>query len=300
LRATRDGTGGKVEIFLLPPERDPAQPSTVNRQSSMETPCRVLTRSGGKLREGETFTLAEGVRARLMERCGEAGDVVAFSLPPSKLPAFIAEHGEVPLPPYIRRPIGPSSTLDRERYQTVYARAPGAVAAPTAGLHFTPSLLERLDTRGVQRVAVTLHVGPGTFKPVKAEHVEEHYVDPEPFALSVEAAEAVTRAKAEGRRVVAVGTTVLRVLESRWDADGSCLKPGAGLADVYVYPPFRFQVVDALLTNFHLPKSSLLMLVAAFAAPGGEEGIDWVKAAYAHALSAGYRFYSYGDACFFE
>lgn len=305
LRARRDATGGQVEIFLLPPEVEgpiagARHAPEANGAGRVETRRRVLTRSGGKLKVGETFTLADGVRAQLLERCGEGGDVLAFDLAPIAFLTFVTQHGEVPLPPYIKRPAGPSRPLDLERYQTVYAREPGAVAAPTAGLHFTPALFDRLASRGVQRATITLHVGPGTFKPVKAEHVEEHRVDPEPFVLSDRAADAVTQARTEGRRVVAVGTTVVRVLESRWNAETGRLDAGTGWADLYIRPPFRFQVVDALLTNFHLPKSSLLMLAAAFAAPGSDEGIDWVKRAYAHAVEAGYRFFSYGDACFFE
>lgn len=351
LRATRDASGARLEILLLPPECDgprsevsetwegqsrTAEPqnhrASASRDDGTGTPIRdphsssrrayhastsiapspdpsiappetlrrVLTRSGGKLRVGETFSLADGLKARLVERRGEAGDVVAFSRPPAEFLAYVMQHGEVPLPPYIKRPVGPSSECDKTRYQTVFAREPGAVAAPTAGLHFTPALLETLKARGVQRAAVTLHVGPGTFKPVKVDTVESHRVDPEPFSVSAETAASVTRAKAEGRRVVVVGTTVMRVLESQWDAASKQLRAGAGWADLYIYPPRRFNVADALLTNFHLPKSSLLMLVAAFASPGDEAGIGWVKAAYAHALGAGYRFFSYGDACFFE
>ncbi len=320
LRATRDVSGARLELFLLPPECDGPRsevsetlegqrayhastsiaPSPDPSIAPPETLRRVLTRSGGKLRVGETFSLADGLKARLVERRGEAGDVVAFSRPPAEFLAYVMQHGEVPLPPYIKRPVGPSSECDKTRYQTVFAREPGAVAAPTAGLHFTPALLETLKARGVQRAAVTLHVGPGTFKPVKVDTVESHRVDPEPFSVSAETAASVTRAKAEGRRVVVVGTTVMRVLESQWDAASKQLRAGTGWADLYIYPPRRFNVADALLTNFHLPKSSLLMLVAAFASPGDEAGIGWVKAAYAHALGAGYRFFSYGDACFFE
>ena len=296
LRAVRDKTDGQVEIFLLPPEPEPSPYPLPAGEGAVR---RVLTKSGGKLKLGETFTLAGGVKATLLERLGEAGDRVAFSLTPAEFEAFVAKHGEVPLPPYIHRPPGPSSDLDRERYQTVFAREPGAVAAPTAGLHFTPALLSALDTRGMERAALTLHVGPGTFRPVKAERAEDHRVDPEPFFIHEAAARAVTCAKAEGRRVVAVGTTVLRTLEGRWDGKARVLASGSGLVDLFVYPPFRFNVADVLLTNFHLPRSSLLMLVAAFAAPGRDDGIEWVLKAYQHALESGYRFYSYGDACLF-
>ncbi|MCW8130972.1 MAG: tRNA preQ1(34) S-adenosylmethionine ribosyltransferase-isomerase QueA [Planctomycetota bacterium] len=292
LRATRENTGGAVEIFLLPPETDAAPPDPAG-----PTVRRVLTKSGGRLQPGEALVLPEGVRARLLERLGEAGDKVAFELPPADFLLFVQAHGEVPLPPYIRRPAGPSSAEDRERYQTVFAREAGAVAAPTAGLHFSAELLAELDRRGVERTAITLHVGPGTFKPVKAERAEDHRVDPEPYRIGAEAARAVTRAKAEGRRVIPVGTTAMRTLEACWDAERRELRAGAGYADLFIRPPYEFRVAGALLTNFHLPKSSLLMLVAAFASPGSDEGIAFVKAAYAHAVEAEYRFFSYGDAC---
>ncbi len=195
--------------------------------------------------------------------------------------------GHIPLPPYIRRPDGPS---DRERYQTVYARSRGSVAAPTAGLHLDERLLDRLNKGGVERASVTLHIGYGTFKPVRSERVEEHTVDPEWIEIGEEAAAAIARAKAEGRRVVAVGTTTTRALESAASAGGGVVRACAEPAGLFIYPGFEFRIVDALLTNFHLPRSSLLMLVAAFA------GRDLVLAAYRDAVAHGYRFYSYGDA----
>jgi S-adenosylmethionine:tRNA ribosyltransferase-isomerase len=293
LRAVRDKTGGQVEVLLLPPApQPPARSGDAVRR-------RVLTRSGGHLLPGETLTLPDGRQAVLVERCGEAGDVLEFNMREDEFERFTRAHGETPLPPYIQRPAGPSNPQDRERYQTVFARAPGAVAAPTAGLHFTPELLARLKQSGVETVFLTLHVGPGTFRPVKAAEVQEHRMDPEPFALPAETARAVTAARRAGRRVVAVGTTVLRVLESQWDAEATELRPGSGLTDLYIYPPRAFHAADALLTNFHLPRSSLLMLAAAFAAPGTTDGILWLRDAYRHALESGYRFFSYGDACFF-
>jgi S-adenosylmethionine:tRNA ribosyltransferase-isomerase len=192
----------------------------------------------------------------------------------------------VPLPPYIHRP---DRTEDRERYQTVYAREAGSVAAPTAGLHFTSSLRARLAERGVQWAELVLHVGPGTFRPVEVERVEDHRVDAEPFEVPGETAEAVARARARGRRVVAVGTTTTRVLESRIEHDGR-IRAGAGETDLVIVPGFRFRAANALVTNFHLPRSSLLLLVCAFA--GRERVLD----AYAQAIAEGYRFYSYGDA----
>src|SRR2546426_838126 len=197
--------------------------------------------------------------------------------------------GPPPLPPYIERFATPTAD-DRERYQTVYARPPGSVAAPTAGLHFTHALLDRLRARGVELHEVTLHVGPGTFRPIKTATVEDHRLPPERVSIPQAVADAVNRARVEGRRVLAVGTTTTRALESAAQADGR-VRPVGGDADVYITPGYRFRVVDALLTNFHLPRSSLLVLVAAFA------GRELILKAYAHAVRAGYRFYSYGDAC---
>ena len=195
--------------------------------------------------------------------------------------------GHVPLPPDIKRSDTPA---DRERYQTVYARRRGSVAAPTAGLHLTDEILADLQARGIDRAAVTLHVGYGTFKPVRSERVEDHTVDPEWVEIREDAADAIASAKRESRRVVAVGTTTTRALESAALAGGDVLRPLREPVHLFIYPGFRYQVIDALLTNFHLPRSSLLMLVCAFA------GRDLVLAAYRDAVAHGYRFYSYGDA----
>jgi S-adenosylmethionine:tRNA ribosyltransferase-isomerase len=196
----------------------------------------------------------------------------------------------MPLPPYIRRPDQPA---DRERYQTVYARSPGAIAAPTAGLHFSDELLAALAGAAIERAALTLHVGIGTFKPVTAPLVSDHRMDRERYEIPEETATAVARARADGRRVVAVGTTVVRALEGAATANGR-VPAGAGATDLFITPGFRFQVVDTLLTNFHLPRSTLLMLVSAFA------GRERVLAAYQEALDLGYRFFSYGDAMLAE
>jgi S-adenosylmethionine:tRNA ribosyltransferase-isomerase len=200
--------------------------------------------------------------------------------------------GHVPLPPYIRRP---DSAEDRERYQTVFARARGSVAAPTAGLHFTSALLGRLQAQGVELAEVTLHVGYGTFKPIKVERVQEHVVDSEPYSIDAAAAHRIVRAHAEGRRVIAVGTTTTRALEdaarrAAAAGDGRVVREGSGSAEIFIYPGFEFRVVTGLLTNFHLPKSSLLLLVSAFAGP------ERVLNAYREAVARRYRFYSYGDA----
>jgi S-adenosylmethionine:tRNA ribosyltransferase-isomerase len=200
---------------------------------------------------------------------------------------FLEAHGQVPLPPYIARA---ASEADRERYQTVFARAPGAVAAPTAGLHFDRATLEALAEQGIERAFLTLHVGAGTFAPVRTERIEDHELHAEWLEVSAEACAAVARCRAAGGRVVAVGTTSVRALETA--ARGGVLAPFAGDSRLFIYPGFEFRVVDAMVTNFHLPESSLLMLVSAFA------GKEATLAAYAHAVARRYRFFSYGDAMF--
>jgi S-adenosylmethionine:tRNA ribosyltransferase-isomerase len=201
--------------------------------------------------------------------------------------ALIDTLGHIPLPPYIKRSDTPA---DRDRYQTVYARVRGSIAAPTAGLHFTPELLSALDQRGVERLDVTLHVGYGTFKPVRVTRVEDHVVDPEHYEIPNETATALARAKQEGRRVIAVGTTTTRALEDAAVRGSGHVRTGLGTASLFIYPGYHFQVIDGLLTNFHLPASSLLMLVSAFA------GRERILAAYREAVAQRYRFYSYGDA----
>ena len=201
--------------------------------------------------------------------------------------ALIDALGHVPLPPYIKRP---DTDADRERYQTVFAEARGSVAAPTAGLHFTTAMLDELRGRGVEQTAITLHVGYGTFKPVRAEHVEDHVVDPEHYEIDAGAVDAIARTRENSGRVVAVGTTTTRALEDAAIRGNGRVPPGAAEATTFIYPGFRFQVVNVLMTNFHVPRSSLLMLVCAFA------GRDLVMAAYREAVAQRYRFYSYGDA----
>jgi len=195
--------------------------------------------------------------------------------------------GHVPLPPYIKRT---DRTDDRDRYQTVFARARGSIAAPTAGLHFTPALVDTLRARGIQTAAVTLHVGYGTFQPVRVDRVEDHRIEPEEYEISEAAAAALAAARAENRRVIAVGTTTTRTLEHAARVHGGAIVPGRNTTDLFIYPGFEFRLVGGLMTNFHLPKSSLLMLVSAFA------GRDAVRTAYDAAIAERYRFYSYGDA----
>jgi S-adenosylmethionine:tRNA ribosyltransferase-isomerase len=201
---------------------------------------------------------------------------------------ILDETGRTPLPPYIKRSTEGLEPADRERYQTVYAREKGSIAAPTAGLHFTPRLLRRLRERGIEITELTLHVGYGTFQPVRTDEVEDHRMESERYSLSVETVEAVERARSRGGRVVAVGTTTVRTLEAAAAGSGRP-SPGEGETDLFIYPGFRFQVVDSLLTNFHLPRSSLLFLVSAFA------GTEVIRRAYGEAIRERYRFYSYGD-----
>ncbi|WP_284247112.1 tRNA preQ1(34) S-adenosylmethionine ribosyltransferase-isomerase QueA, partial [Methylobacterium haplocladii] len=219
---------------------------------------------------------------------GEGGEItLRFDLSGPALDEAIAAQGALPLPPYIAGK-RPADARDATDYQTIYAREPGAVAAPTAGLHFSEAMLADLDAAGIRRHAVTLHVGAGTFLPVKAEDTDAHRMHAEIGVLSGETAHALNRIRAEGGRIVAVGTTALRLLESAADADGT-IRPFAGPTEIFITPGYRFRAVDALMTNFHLPRSTLFMLVSAFS------GLETMRAAYAHAIGEGYRFYSYGD-----
>ncbi|MBV8199880.1 MAG: tRNA preQ1(34) S-adenosylmethionine ribosyltransferase-isomerase QueA [Acidobacteria bacterium] len=246
--------------------------------------------SGVGLRSGSSSGLAagSGVFAEVIALTGDGRRRVRFSEP---IEPHLEALGHIPLPPYIHRPDEPA---DRERYQTVYARRPGAIAAPTAGLHFSAELLAALGAAGVELAAVTLHVGIGTFKPVTAPLVSDHRMERERYEVSPAAAAALARARAAGRRMVAVGTTVVRTLEAAAAGAGGEVPAGTGETELFITPGFRFQVVDVLLTNFHLPRSTLLMLVAAFA------GRERVLAAYEEALRRGYRFFSYGDAMLAE
>jgi S-adenosylmethionine:tRNA ribosyltransferase-isomerase len=250
----------------------------------------ALVKPGRRARPGTVIELAPGLAAEVVAGHGDGRHRLRFSEP---VEPHLERLGHVPLPPYIHRPDTPE---DRERYQTVYARRPGAIAAPTAGLHFTEEILRRIEEAGAAIARVTLHVGIGTFRPVAAERVEDHRMDAERYEIGEEAAAAVRQARERSRagagRVVAVGTTVVRTLEAAALAGGGEIRAGAGSTDLFITPGFRFRVVDALLTNFHLPRSTLLMLVCAFA------GREPVLAAYREAIAEGYRFYSYGDAMF--
>ena len=247
-----------------------------------------LARPGRRAKPGRTFDFGAGLSGTVSGK-GESGHYrVVFSGTP--LAEALPQVGTTPLPPYIHREGGVADGRDAEDYQTVYAREPGAIAAPTAGLHLTPGLLDALRSGGVEVASVTLHVGIGTFKPVKADRVEEHRMDPERGVVPDATAEAVARAKGEGRRVVAVGTTSVRTLEASARGHGGRVAPGPFETRLFLVPGAEFLVVDALLTNFHLPRSTLLMLVSAFA------GREKVLAAYREAVASGYRVFSYGDA----
>ncbi len=270
----RAAGGGRIELLL------------VERLSERE--WSALVKLGKRARPGTAIELAPGLDAEVVDKDEEGRYRLRFSAP---VEPHLERLGHVPLPPYIHRPDTPE---DRERYQTVYARSPGAIAAPTAGLHFSEELLREIEEAGVPIARVTLHVGIGTFKPVTAERIADHRMDRERYEIGEEAAAAIRRTRERGSRVVAVGTTVVRTLESAALAGGGEVRAGAGATQLFITPGFRFQVVDALLTNFHLPRSTLLMLVSAFA------GRERILAAYEEAIRAGYRFYSYGDAMLVE
>jgi S-adenosylmethionine:tRNA ribosyltransferase-isomerase len=252
----------------------------------------AFARPARKLHPGDAVDFGEGFAAEVVSK-GEGGEVrLRFDVDAAGLREALARHGAVPLPPYIPRDGGPDAR-DARDYQTVYARHDGAIAAPTAGLHFTPGLLAELDRRGLGSARVTLHVGAGTFLPVKVADTDEHRMHAENGRIDAGAADAVNRVRGEGGRIVAVGSTSLRLLESAAGEDGR-VASFAGETALFITPGYRFRVVDLLLTNFHLPRSTLFMLVSAFA------GLERMGAAYAHAIEAGYRFYSYGDACLLE
>ncbi len=266
----RKASGGRVELLV---ERIVAEREVLAHVRASKSP-----RPGGRL------DLEGGVEAEVI---GREGELYRIAFPAASALDVLERHGHTPLPPYIARPDLPS---DRERYQTVYARRPGAVAAPTAGLHFDRALLERIEAKGVRSAFLTLHVGAGTFQPVRVEDLGEHRMHREWLEVSRETCAAVTETRARGKRVVAVGTTAVRGLESAFRLGAAA--GYAGETDLFIYPGYGFTVVDALVTNFHLPESTLLMLVCAF---GGYRN---VMATYAHAVAAGYRFFSYGDAMF--
>lgn len=265
-------TGGRVELMLLHP-------------AGGDDLWEVLVRPGKRLPPGAAVQFSDGLEATILERTPSGGRIARFSWDQeTPFATVLSRVGQVPLPPYIH-----ANLADPERYQTVYATASGSAAAPTAGLHFTPSLLERVKSLGIATATVTLHVGLGTFRPVQVDEVEEHEMHAEYYEVSPEAAALINARKNAGGRLVAVGTTSARTMESVASPDGT-VHAGAGWTDIFIYPGYRFRAVDSLVTNFHLPRSTLLMLVSAFA------GRETVLNAYQEAVRQGYRFYSFGDA----
>lgn len=278
--AARDFLRGRVEVLLTRQLQDDPN----------EWGC--LVRPGRKIGVGERLFFGEQdeLQAEVISR-GDFGERSLRFAPAADFFATIEKIGHIPLPPYIARP---DSASDHDRYQTVYARERGSVAAPTAGLHFTPEVLDELARCGVDRAEITLHVGLGTFQPIRTEEVERHHLHSERYSISPGAAAAIQKARAESRRVIAIGTTTVRTLEYVAQQNAGEVLAGSGEANLFIYPGYRFRVVQGLLTNFHLPQSTLLMLVCAF---GGKES---VLRAYNHAVADGYRFYSYGDCMFVE
>ena len=249
---------------------------------------RAFAKGAKRLKPGDHLVFGADFAAEVTAKHSEGDIGLRFAVTGERFRAALARFGSMPLPPYIQR-VARSDARDREDYQTIFAAREGAVAAPTAGLHFTPRLLAALDAAGIERATVTLHVGAGTFLPVKAEDTRDHKMHSEWGFIAAETAERINAARARGGRIVAIGTTSLRLLESAAAADGR-LRPFAGETALFITPGYRFRTIDLLLTNFHLPRSTLFMLVAAFA------GLERMKRAYAHAIAAQYRFFSYGDA----
>jgi S-adenosylmethionine:tRNA ribosyltransferase-isomerase len=275
----RKETGGRIEVLLVEPSPGPAA-------RTVGEPARwiAMAQASKPIRAGTRIDF-DGLLAEVTRVDGEGFYEVRFDRDEPALADALERVGRIPLPPYIRREPG---AADRERYQTVVARTPGSVAAPTAGLHFTPGLLSRLEARGVRRATVTLHVGPGTFLPVRAERLEEHRMHAERYDVPEATARAFAAARRDGCRVVAVGTTAVRTLESAFSSEG--LRAGPGRTDIFIRPGHQFRAVGGLLTNFHLPRSTLLALVCALG------GVERVLGAYREAVQERYRFFSYGDA----
>ncbi len=270
LYGKRVPTGGKVEVLLLTPVG--------------EDRWEVLVKPGKKALPGTTIEFPGGLQAEVLDRTDFGGRVVHFTYD-GVFDDIIDQIGEMPLPPYIHEKME-----DPDEYQTVYARERGSAAAPTAGLHFTDELLQKIRDKGVEEVFVTLHVGLGTFRPVEEENIEDHQMHSEFYSITPEAADAINRAKAEGRRIIAVGTTSIRTLESAGTT--GTLKAGSGWTNIFIYPGFTFHIVDALVTNFHLPESTLLMLISALSTR------EQILHAYDIAVREKYRFFSFGDAMF--
>ena len=290
-------TGAKIEVFLL------KQTETQSLEENMQNPmCRVkqlclwdvLIKPSKRVKPDTIIKISEELSVKAIKRLEENGEwLVELMFEGDNVLDVLHRNGQIPLPPYIERKIQNEDLkkLDFERYQTVYAKDEGSVAAPTAGLHFTQEILQKLQDKGVELAYVTLNVGLGTFRPVQCENVENHKMHSETFEISEKAAEQINRAKKEGKQIIAVGTTTVRTLETAFQKYG-CIQPCHDHSELFIYPPYEFKVIDKLITNFHLPKSTLLMLVSALA------GKDFIFEAYNEAIKNNYRFFSYGDCMF--
>lgn len=275
-------TGAKIEVFLL---------KQANFQNQENNCWDVLIKPSKRIKPDTIIKISEELSVRAIKRLEENGEwLVELIFEGDNVLEILHRNGNIPLPPYIERKIPDEDLkkLDFERYQTVYAKDEGSVAAPTAGLHFTQAILQKLQEKGVELAYVTLNVGLGTFRPVQCENVLEHKMHSETFEISEKAAEQINRAKREGKKIIAVGTTTVRTLETAFQKFG-CIKPCHDHSELFIYPPYEFKVIDNLITNFHLPKSTLLMLVSALA------GKDFIFEAYKEAIENKYRFFSYGD-----
>lgn len=288
LRGLREETGGNVEFLLL--------------ENAGGNQWWSLLKPGKRLRPGSTVRLTDrssnptGHLVTVLEKNAEGHGLIRFENG-ANVPGIAVELGEMPLPPYIA-PDASRQNTDLERYQTVYAREPGSVAAPTAGLHFSNDLIHAIKQRGVETAYVTLKVGLGTFAPVKADRITDHKMHSEHYTVREATADAINAARNEGRRVIPVGTTSLRTIETVARDHAGLVVPCEGSSDIFIYPPYQFQIADALITNFHLPRSTLLMLISAFLAPGSDRGIEIAKSIYQEAIDERYRFFSYGDGMF--
>lgn len=290
-------TGAKIEVFLL------KQAETQSLEENMQNPmCRVkqlclwdvLIKPSKRVKPDTIIKISDELSVKAIKRLEENGEwLVELIFDGNNVLDVLHRNGQIPLPPYIERKIQNEDLkkLDFERYQTVYAKDEGSVAAPTAGLHFTQEILQKLQDKGVELAYVTLNVGLGTFRPVQCENVENHKMHSETFEISEKAAEQINRAKKEGKQIIAVGTTTVRTLETAFQKYG-CIQPCHDHSELFIYPPYEFKVIDKLITNFHLPKSTLLMLVSALA------GKDFIFEAYNEAIKNNYRFFSYGDCMF--
>lgn len=278
LYGVKEETGAKIEVFLL---------KSLSENGHLWD---VLVKPSKRVKEGTVVKISDDLSVQIKERKEDAGEWVVELMCAGNVLDVLHKNGHIPLPPYIERKMADEdlNKLDFERYQTVYAKDEGSVAAPTAGLHFTTEILEKLQAKGVELVYVTLNVGMGTFRPVKCENVLEHKMHSESFEVTEEAAEKINKAKQAGKKVVAVGTTSVRTLETVYKKYGE-IRACKDSSELFIYPPYKFGVVDELITNFHLPKSTLLMLVSAF------EGKDFIFKAYQEAITNNYKFFSYGD-----